>query len=549
MAFLTDSADHVTGKTGLTLTITASKAGGGFASITPTVTERGNGWYALALTSTHTDTLGDLALHITGTGADPADILFDVSPVASLAVTAAGGVTLADGVAHGGTPGSSTATLALKQINCTNSSGAAMYLESANDIAAQFVGDAGGLLLYCSGSYGSGLDANGKGGAPAFYAHNIGGEVGQSPAVSITSQRGPGVLVDSGGHGVRVVAGQLRMGNVEAAAGTPVIIDSADHGLTPGDLVTITGVGGCTAANGTWRVSETTSGSFTLHGSAANAPYTSGGAWLAPRSGLVLASLLGDGGVGLLSIGASIWAPDGDGFRIETAAIGKHDVNLAGSGDVWDGVNGRPVQVLSDRVMFSGALGDQSGAAGPLNVVLPSVPAGANVLLGSRLRITSGTGQCQERTIVYSDGTDTVGLDWPWSVPAVSGDSFQVLYDNSHQMTADGATVYATVSGLDDAALARFFTTDSGSTYADAVAGSVVKETANSALYTAMTESYATDGAAATLSQMFYMLWSALCQADVTGTTISCKKLDGTTQSMTFTLDDATLPTSRIRSG
>ena len=75
MVFATDSTDHVTGKTGLTLTVTASKAGAAFGSISPTVTERGNGWYALALTSSHTDTLGDLAIRATGTGADPINVL------------------------------------------------------------------------------------------------------------------------------------------------------------------------------------------------------------------------------------------------------------------------------------------------------------------------------------------------------------------------------------------------------------------------------------------------------------------------------------------
>lgn len=78
MIFMTDSADHVTGKTGLTLTITASKDGAAFASISPTVTERGNGWYSLALDATMTNTLGDLALHVTGTGADPSDVAMRV---------------------------------------------------------------------------------------------------------------------------------------------------------------------------------------------------------------------------------------------------------------------------------------------------------------------------------------------------------------------------------------------------------------------------------------------------------------------------------------
>jgi hypothetical protein len=80
MVFMTDSTDRVTGKTGLTLTITASKDGAAFASISPTVTERGNGWYSLALITSHSDTVGDLVLHITGTGADPTDVLIDVEP-------------------------------------------------------------------------------------------------------------------------------------------------------------------------------------------------------------------------------------------------------------------------------------------------------------------------------------------------------------------------------------------------------------------------------------------------------------------------------------
>lgn len=78
MVLMVDSTDHVTGKTGLTLTITASKAGAAFASITPTVIDRGSGWYSLALTASHLDTLGDFAMHITGAAADPADLLLEV---------------------------------------------------------------------------------------------------------------------------------------------------------------------------------------------------------------------------------------------------------------------------------------------------------------------------------------------------------------------------------------------------------------------------------------------------------------------------------------
>ena len=108
MVFMRDSNDHLTGKTGLTLTITASKNGGAFGSISPTVTERGSGWYSLALTTTHTNTLGDLALHITASGADATDELHQVvtdlpgiaqtgdayAPVAALTVVPAGSLTM-----------------------------------------------------------------------------------------------------------------------------------------------------------------------------------------------------------------------------------------------------------------------------------------------------------------------------------------------------------------------------------------------------------------------------------------------------------------------
>ncbi len=80
---MVDSADHISGKTGLTLTIYATKAAGTPGAITPTVTQVDStnvpGIYKLALTSSHTDTLGELQLHITSTGADPTDIKWQVS--------------------------------------------------------------------------------------------------------------------------------------------------------------------------------------------------------------------------------------------------------------------------------------------------------------------------------------------------------------------------------------------------------------------------------------------------------------------------------------
>lgn len=70
----------------------------------------------------------------------------------------------------------------------------------------------------------------------------------------------------------------------------------------------------------------------------------------------------------------------------------------------------------------------------------------------------------------------------------------------------------------------------------------------NDVLRTAMTEGYAADGAAFTLEQAMFMVWSLLAERNLTGTTLQAKKLDGSTNSMAFTLDSGTTPTTQTRS-
>src|SRR5712691_10967111 len=74
-----DSADHFSKKTGLTCTVNISKAGDSFAAAGATITEVANGWYKAALTTTDTNTLGDLAYYITATGADDTDFVDQVT--------------------------------------------------------------------------------------------------------------------------------------------------------------------------------------------------------------------------------------------------------------------------------------------------------------------------------------------------------------------------------------------------------------------------------------------------------------------------------------
>ena len=62
-----------------------------------------------------------------------------------------------------------------------------------------------------------------------------------------------------------------------------------------------------------------------------------------------------------------------------------------------------------------------------------------------------------------------------------------------------------------------------------------------------LTESYASDGAAATPAQLLYMIYCCVGEFAIDGTTITGKKLDGSSTAMTWTISDASNPTSRTR--
>lgn len=62
-------------------------------------------------------------------------------------------------------------------------------------------------------------------------------------------------------------------------------------------------------------------------------------------------------------------------------------------------------------------------------------------------------------------------------------------------------------------------------------------------LGSALTESYAADGAAFTLPQAMYQIWARLSEFSISAQVITAFQLDGVTPAMTFSLDSATAPT------
>jgi hypothetical protein len=72
-------------------------------------------------------------------------------------------------------------------------------------------------------------------------------------------------------------------GTISAASFlTPIQITSKNHGLSTGQTVTVNGVQGNTAANGTWVITKVDGDNFQLNGSAGNGTYTAAGNWSTP---------------------------------------------------------------------------------------------------------------------------------------------------------------------------------------------------------------------------------------------------------------------------
>ena len=64
---------------------------------------------------------------------------------------------------------------------------------------------------------------------------------------------------------------------------------------------------------------------------------------------------------------------------------------------------------------------------------------------------------------------------------------------------------------------------------------------------TALAESYASDGSTGTPAQLMYMIQQATTEFAISGTSLTVKKVDGSTTAGVWTLDDASAPTSRTR--
>ena len=109
---------------------------------------------------------------------------------------------------------------------------------------------------------------------------------------------------------------------------TPITITTSSiHGYSTGDTVVITAVAGNTNANGTWEITVTGTGTFTLDGSAGNAPWTSGGtARLRNNTRVKLATAVTQN-IASTGSGRAAWTASANVTTSVTAGSGKEHAN------------------------------------------------------------------------------------------------------------------------------------------------------------------------------------------------------------------------------
>lgn len=298
-----DVTDLKTRETGLSgFTVYRSRNGGAAAAYTtPTINETDTtnmpGVYELLLDEDMTIDSGDdsqeVCLHITHASMAPVTRTFELyRPVVTAGQTltvTSGGVTLADGVSHGGTLGSSTATLALSR--------ASVVSQSSNTSALTLTGNGTGHGTHSTGgATGDGLRATG------------GATSGSGANISAGGTQGNGLTVNASGTG---------------------------HGADFQGGAGATGNGVRMQANSTNGTGLTLLGSGSLHGVSATGGATGTGVRVAgggtSGAGMLITSTSGNG--------ATITGgTNGDGLAITGAGTGSGVNSTSGAGATGDGI-------------------------------------------------------------------------------------------------------------------------------------------------------------------------------------------------------------------
>lgn len=357
---------------------------------------------------------------------------------------------LADGVAHGGTPGSSTATFAGKKWNLTNPDGDnAFHVEctaGGSGIAAIGFGSDPGVQ-FVGGDSGSGLRLMAPGSGQGLSIITSGAGDG----VNIISTSGTGIAVQQGGFSV---SGSLSITN---STGSSALILRATSGNTP--AVSVQGNG---SGAGILTTGGATGIGFSCVGQGSGAGFkalggSTGSGILAQgidRAAMTLNSNTSDGlSINAGNDGIRILGPGGHGINIQTSGTDTHCLSM-------DADSGHAVSITATgagtkALLLAGDAATDSFAIMPIG--------------GSLIDIFDATGAV--RTTGGGGGSATLDLTQALSTPRDLGsvaDGSLTLNDALHCAVA-GAAGKQSISGTtylvqtpSTGTTLRSFTLDSG---------------------------------------------------------------------------------------
>ena len=200
-------------------------------------------------------------------------------------------------------------------------------------------------------------------------------------------------------------------------------------------------------------------------------------------------------------------------------------------------LNDPAVGAIADAVLDEALSGHTS--AGTLGKAIADTETDATAILvdtGTTLDGKIDTIDGIVDSILVDTGTTLDG-----KINTIDGIVDAILVDTG--TTLDGKI--NTIDGIVDAIVAD--TNELQGDWANGGRLDLILDAAAALVTTQMTESYASDGTAPTPAQALFLLVSVLSEFSISGTTLTAKKLDGSTTSATFTLNDGTNPTSLTR--
>lgn len=211
-----------------------------------------------------------------------------------------------------------------------------------------------------------------------------------------------------------------------------------------------------------------------------------------------------------------------------TLAILKLQITVAGSLLVWDDFD--VVTQSYYDAKYSGTFNNLGGTAQTADHT-----AGIAAI---SLVVPPSVAQLNARTILAASYFDPVN-------DAVANVTLVATTTTNTDMRGTDGVDTATMRGTDGVDTATMRGTDGANTTVPDAAGTA--PTLSEILESQLTEAYAADGVAPTLTQAIFLIQQALTEFAIAGTSNTVKRLNGSTTAAVMTLDDATDPTSSTR--